>query len=63
MLDSVSCPTASFCVAVDGNGNALTRPGRGARWSGPDNIDPIAGILTSVSCASPSSCVASFWPS
>jgi hypothetical protein len=57
VLDSVSCPTASFCAAVDGNGNALTTAG-GHRWSRPVTIDPIAGILTSVSCSSPVFCVA-----
>ncbi len=53
-LDSVSCPTAEFCAAVDGNGNALTGS---LRWHA-DNIDPIAGILDSVSCSSPSFCMA-----
>jgi hypothetical protein len=56
--DSVSCPTASFCAAVDGNGNALTlRPGPRGRAQ-IANIDPIAGILTSVSCPSARFCVA-----
>jgi hypothetical protein len=65
VLDSVSCPTASFCAAVDGTGNALTaapvpgRPGRGyLSWSRPATIDPIAGILTSVSCPTASFCAA-----
>jgi hypothetical protein len=62
VLDSVSCPTASFCAAVDGNGNALIEHAGGERHSlvggPPQTIDPIAGILTSVSCASPSFCVA-----
>jgi hypothetical protein len=62
VLDSVSCPTASFCAAVDGNGNALTTDGtfgwRGPRWGQPVTIDPIAGILTSVSCPSASFCMA-----
>ncbi len=60
VLDSVSCPTASFCAAVDGNGNALTA-GRGRfalTWSRPANIDPIAGILSSVSCPKASFCMA-----
>ena len=50
----MSCPTASFCVAVDGNGNALRW--NGATWSAPDHID--AGGLTSVSCPSALFCVA-----
>ena len=57
VLDSVSCPDASFCAAVDGNGNALAG-GPGAWRGGPVDIDPIAGILTSVSCASPEFCAA-----
>jgi hypothetical protein len=57
VLDSVSCAGASFCAAVDGNGNALA--GGPAAWrAGPVDIDPIAGILTSVSCASPTFCAA-----
>ena len=57
VLDSVSCPDAAFCAAVDGNGNALA--GGPAAWrAGPVDIDPIAGILTSVSCASPRFCAA-----
>jgi hypothetical protein len=65
VLDSVSCPSASFCVAVDGNGNALTATrhpgwpgGSSMDWSTPVTIDPIAGLLTSVSCPSASFCVA-----
>ncbi len=60
VLDSVSCPTASFCAAVDGNGNALTAgpAGFGLARSRPQNIDPIAGILSSVSCTSATFCVA-----
>ena len=37
-LSSVSCPTTSFCMAVDWNGNALTW--KGGEWSKPDQIDP-----------------------
>ncbi len=33
---SVSCPTASFCAAMDPNGNALTY--NGSSWSSPDRI-------------------------
>jgi uncharacterized Fe-S cluster protein YjdI len=55
VLDAVSCPSATFCAAVDGNGNALT--GGSPHWQ-PTRIDPIAGILTSVSCASPKFCAA-----
>jgi len=62
VLDSVSCPTLSFCAAVDGNGNALMTDGasgwRGPRWGRPVTIDPIAGILRSVSCPTASFCMA-----
>jgi hypothetical protein len=36
-VTSVSCPDASFCVAVDGSGNVLTR--NGPSWSKPTSID------------------------
>jgi hypothetical protein len=65
VLDSVSCPSPSFCAAVDGNGNAISGSpgpdgdgGRDLAWSAPVSIDPIAGILTSVSCPSASFCAA-----
>ena len=59
-LTSVSCPSASFCAAVDGNnitktGKALTW--NGTAWSAPTTIDT-SGSLTSVSCASASFCMA-----
>lgn len=58
VLDSVSCPAASFCAAVDGNGNAvMLGAGRHGR-ARPTTIDPIAGILTSVSCPSAAFCMA-----
>jgi hypothetical protein len=53
-LASVSCPSSSFCVAVDYSGNALTF--NGSSWSAPASIDP-AGLL-SVSCTTASFCVA-----
>ncbi len=51
VLDSVSCASGSLCVAVDGNGTAMT-------GSAVADIDPIAGILASVSCADASFCMA-----
>ncbi len=57
-LSSVSCPTTSFCMAVDWNGNALTW--KGGEWSKPDQIDP-EGYLASVSCPSARACVAVDW--
>ena len=54
-LNSVACPTASFCVAVDNAGNALTW--NGTSWSAPRDIDP-GHDLDSVSCSSSNFCVA-----
>jgi hypothetical protein len=55
-LASVSCLTASLCVAVDKRGNVLTY--NGTRWSSPHSIDPSGGGLASVSCLTASLCVA-----
>jgi Glycosyl hydrolases family 18 len=52
VLDAVSCPSAAWCMTVDGNGNAILASGA------TSDIDPIAGILTSVSCVSSSFCMA-----
>ena len=54
-LSSVSCPTASFCVAVDGYGNAFTY--NGSTWSSPKSIDA-GNTLESVSCPTASFCAA-----
>ena len=51
-----SCPTASFCVAVDSNGDVLTYSRAG--WSPPLGIDTAAGGLVSVSCPTASFCSA-----
>jgi hypothetical protein len=51
----VSCPSANFCVAVDGGGNALTYNGK--TWSAPKLISK-SGYLDAVSCPSASFCVA-----
>ena len=37
-LQAVSCASASFCVAIDRKGNALTF--NGSTWSGPVKADP-----------------------
>ena len=55
-LTSVSCPSSSFCMAVDGGGNALSW--NGSSWSAPVYISPNGGDLTSVSCPSSSFCMA-----
>ncbi len=52
--DSVSCASASFCVAVDQAGRALTF--NGSSWTAPAAID--SKVLWSVSCPSASFCAA-----
>ncbi len=51
----MSCPSASFCVAVGPTGTALTY--NGSSWSAPIDIDG-TDALTSVSCPSTSFCAA-----
>ncbi len=53
--NSISCPTESFCVAVDEGGYVLTY--NGSSWSQPVKIDP-GNDLSSVSCPSARFCVA-----
>jgi serine/threonine protein kinase len=53
IFNSISCPTASFCVAVDDLGNALIYDG--TRWTPTDSID---SGLTSVSCPTTTFCAA-----
>ena len=53
-LTSVSCPTNSFCMAVDSFGNAI--PYDGANWGPPTNTG--VSQLSSISCPSSSFCVA-----
>ena len=58
-MRSVSCPSASFCMAVDQYGNdALTF--NGSSWSAPVRVGPASmrDELTSVSCSSATWCVA-----
>jgi hypothetical protein len=54
-LWSVSCPSVTFCMAVDGDGNALTY--NGSSWSAPSDIYGDYAI-ESVSCPSASFCAA-----
>jgi len=54
-LEAVSCPTSSFCMAVDNKGNALKY--NGTSWSTPASIDGTQW-LDSVSCPSSSLCIA-----
>ena len=59
-LDSISCPSSKFCMAVDGDGYAATL--NGATWS-----QPVAVVTTTesgpqslddVSCPNPTFCIA-----
>jgi hypothetical protein len=54
-LTSVSCPRASFCAAVDRDGNVLTY--NGSSWSSPVDIDA-GNYLSSISCPTASFCAA-----
>jgi hypothetical protein len=58
-IQSISCPTKDFCVAVDVGGYAFRW--NGVRWTDPINLVAPAGMLSSVSCVSPTFCVASSW--
>jgi RHS repeat-associated protein len=55
VLDSVSCSSFSFCVAVDNKGDAITY--NGTNWSATSSIDSTRK-LDSISCPAMSSCVA-----
>jgi len=54
-LTDVSCPTTTFCMAVDAGGNAIAY--QGGQWSAPVRIDTSGG-LDSVSCPSTTYCLA-----
>lgn len=53
---SVSCPSASFCVAVLGSGYAVTYDG--TTWSQPSGVSSSPSGLSSVSCPTASFCMA-----
>ena len=54
-INAVSCPSSSFCMAVDAGGSALQYVG--GHWSAPVVVDP-GGDLSSVSCLAASACTA-----
>ncbi len=54
-LNSVSCPSQNFCMAVDSNGNAFTY--NGSVWSTAVAFDPSTNVKA-VSCPSSNLCVA-----
>jgi hypothetical protein len=61
ILSPVSCPSASFCMAVDTNGYALRWNGVSwsqPTWSAPRQVDQNGGGLTAVSCRPGGYCVA-----
>ncbi|HEX7738050.1 MAG TPA: hypothetical protein VF426_00220, partial [Marmoricola sp.] len=55
-LVSVSCPTPSFCAAVDAYGNVVTRTSAG--WSAPVNVLADHAFNGAISCSSKTFCVA-----
>ncbi len=52
----VSCPTSSFCTAVDELGQALVWNGQS--WSAPVAVAPAGSSLTGISCPATTYCVA-----
>ncbi len=54
-MASVSCPTASFCMAFDNNGNVVKTTDGGSVWSPYSNVDS-GGSPQSVSCDTTSFC-------
>jgi len=55
ILFSVSCPSTTFCMAVDESGDALSWDG--SSWSSPTNVDG-SNYVFSVSCPSTTFCMA-----
>jgi hypothetical protein len=53
-ISAVSCPTSTFCLAVDGNGDYLTYDG--TSWSHPHTVS--GNSLVGVSCTSATFCLA-----
>ncbi len=59
VLDAITCPSASFCVAADSGGSIVTW--NGTSWSSPHQVIPQAteypGIGTSLACPSVHYCL------
>lgn len=53
---ALSCPTPTFCGALDTFGHAYTY--RGGHWSGPTRLDDNENGAASVSCPTPTFCAA-----
>ena len=62
---SVSCPSGSFCAAVDESGNVLISTDQGSTWTAPsvtgNPVDPSHNGMNSISCPTVSFCVAVDW--
>jgi hypothetical protein len=59
-LSSVSCASATFCVATSIQGSSgVVYTWNGSSWSGADTVDSTAGSYMIVSCA-PTSSTATF---
>ena len=56
-LTGISCPTATFCVAVDNGGDAFTFTGSVTDWP-ESTVDPNQDAIASVSCPSTTFCAA-----
>jgi hypothetical protein len=56
-LTGVSCPSSTFCVAVDNGGNAFTYTGTATQWS-RTTLDPNQDDIASISCPDTKFCAA-----
>jgi len=56
-INTVSCPTTTFCAAGDDNGDAILYDG--SAWSAPTSVFPASDMgIQALSCATPSFCMA-----
>jgi len=66
LLDGVSCPSATYCVAVGSNGGgstgtAVAESWNGSTWTAMSPVSPAGATLSAVSCTSASNCWAVGW--
>jgi hypothetical protein len=66
ILDGVSCPSATYCVAVGSNGSGKTATAVAESWNGSgwtllSPVSPAGASLSGVSCISATSCEAVGW--
>jgi hypothetical protein len=57
-VESVTCPSASLCLAVDGDKVSYTTDPAAGKWTSY-GVSQAAGSLSSVACPTPTMCVAS----